>query len=188
MQRILSVEMVTDKTQCRAIGVVFFIVAISLGAFVRIPLGFTPVPLTLQTFFVLLCAASLGRRLAAYAVSGYLFCGLFGLTVFTGAGSGYLYLAGPTGGYLLGFLVAAVGLGGYLGSGNRSWSAVFLSMCAASIMILAVGSMWLKLLLGYPMSKALLLGLVPFLAGDTIKSLVASAVYLAMRPRLREIF
>ena len=87
MEVILKKELVLNKAACRIIGVAIFVVLTSLGAFVRIPLPFTPVPLTLQTMFVLLSGAFLGSGLAATAQLGYILLGLSGVPIFTGAGS-----------------------------------------------------------------------------------------------------
>ena len=104
---ILSKEIVIDRTATRAIGLFCFIILTALGAYVRIPLPFTPVPITLQTFFVLLSGAVLGRKWGSASQMGYLLLGIVGLPVFAGAGAGFAYLFGPTGGYIIGFIVAS---------------------------------------------------------------------------------
>ncbi|MBU1869504.1 MAG: biotin transporter BioY [Candidatus Omnitrophica bacterium] len=98
MEAILRREIVLNKTFCRAAAVFISVLFISLGAFIRVPLPFTPVPITLQTFFVLLSAAFLGARLGATAQVIYVFLGISGIPLFTGAGNSALYLFGPTGG------------------------------------------------------------------------------------------
>ena len=88
MEALLKREVILNKTLCRVMGVLTFVILTSLGAFVRIPLPFTPVPLTLQTFFILLCGAFLGSKLGVTAQLSYMFLGVLGLPIFTGAGSG----------------------------------------------------------------------------------------------------
>jgi biotin transport system substrate-specific component len=95
MEALLRKEIILNKTLCRVIGIAVFIILTSLGAFVRIPLPFSPVPLTLQTFFVLLGGALLGSNLGALSQLSYIFLGVLGLPVFSGAGSGLSYFWAP---------------------------------------------------------------------------------------------
>jgi biotin transport system substrate-specific component len=135
---------------------------------VRIPLPFTPVPITGQTFAVLLVGAVLGARRGAASLVLYLIQGLIGLPFFAGGASGLAYLLGPTGGYLVGFLVAAwmVGLMAARGMDRRIPSAL-LAFLTGEIIIYLFGVAWLSIYLGIP--HAIAAGLVPFLIGDAIK-------------------
>jgi biotin transport system substrate-specific component len=188
MELALNKEIITDKTICRAMGILTFVILTCLGAFVRIPLPFTPVPLTLQTFFVLLSAVCLGGSLAAISQSSYLFLGLLGLPVFTGAGSGLLYLSGPTGGYILGFILSAYLLGKFIKYIGDSLFFNFASIFIASMIILFCGVIWLKLILGFPLKRLLVIGFLPFLPGDLIKSLAVSLIYCKLKSRIRQVF
>jgi biotin transport system substrate-specific component len=157
--------------------VVAFSLFIALSAQVVIPLPFTPVPLTLQTFAVLLTGALLGSRLGAAAVVAYLVEGALGLPFFRGGSGGWLYLAvSPTAGYLLAFPLAAF-LTGWLA--ERGWDRKFLTAAAAiglgSLVILFGG--WLGLLRFYSAEQAFALGVAPFIIGDILKiALAASAL------------
>lgn len=146
---------------------------IALAAQLSIPLPFSPVPLTGQTFAVLLVGALLGRRLASLSVAAYLAQGLAGLPVFAGGTSGLGRLLGPTGGYLLGFWVAAY-LVGYLA--ERGWTLqikkTLLAMTLGNVAIYLCGVTHLSLFLGF--EKALSAGFYPFLIGDAIKILLAT--------------
>ncbi len=148
-------------------------VLISLMAQVAIPLPFTPVPVTGQTFAVLLVGAMLGSRRGMWAVALYLAKGLLGLPVFAGGTSGLARLLGPTGGYLLGF-VAAAGLTGYLC--ERGWDrripTAALAMLAGNAAIYLFGLPWLAGFVGP--DKAPALGLWPFIPGDLLKIALAS--------------
>ena len=188
MEAVLSRELITNKTICRVLGILAFVILTCLGGFVRIPLPFTPVPITLQTFFVLLSAACLGASLGTVAQSSYLFLGLSGLPVFTAAGSGLPYLLGPTGGYLFGFVLSAYLLGKSVKYSGNSLILNFSFIFAASMIILACGIIWLKMLFGYPLNKLLLVGFLPFVPGDLLKSAFACAIYLKLKPRLQQIF
>jgi len=181
-------EVICGKAACRLLGVLVFIMLISLGAFVRIPLPFTPVPLTLQTFFVLLSAAFLGSFGGSLVTLGYILIGALGLPVFTGAGSGYLYLAGPTAGYLFGFVFAALFVGRYLRYAGNSLIFILGVVFIGDLIILASGVVWMRLILGYPMGRLLFLGFIPFIPGDLFKAIVASWLYQKAQARLRQIF
>ena len=186
MEIIMKRELISDKRICRLLAVGAFIALTALSAFVRIPLPFTPVPLTLQTFFVLLSGALLGRKLGAIAQVTYMFLGLTGQQVFTGFGSGSLYLLGPTGGYILGFILASFFAGSFLMKGKQSVFFVFIKLLAADFVILFSGTLWLKISLSCSLSKAFLLGFLPFVLTDILKVALASVVYLKMRARIKE--
>ena len=140
MQSILKKELVINKNLSRTIGVFIFVILTSLGAFVRIPLWFTPVPLTLQTFFVLLSGAILGANLGALSQIVYIILGASGISIFANAGSGLIYLSGPTGGYILGFVFASFLIGRLIRLYPRAGMfLIFLLMFLADIVILLSG-------------------------------------------------
>lgn len=187
METILRKEIILNKTLCRLIGMVIFVIFTSLGAFVRIPLPFTPVPITLQTLFVLLSGAFLGSNLGIISQLSYILLGLCGLPIFTSAGSGLLYLFGPTGGYLGGFVLATFFTGRFIKYGKGNLFSIFCLFCIAALIILVCGVAWLKFIFGYPLPKLLFIGFIPFLPGDLFKALMASVIYLRLKPRLKEI-
>ena len=188
MENILGRELIVSKKICRVIGVCVFIILTSLGAFVRIPLPFTPVPITLQTFFVLLCGAFLGSGLGATAQASYILLGLLGLPIFTGAGSGLLYFTGPTAGYLFGFILASFILGRSIKYGQNNLFLTFVIFCVADVLLLLSGVIWLKFLLGHSFIKLLSIGFIPFIPGDLLKALTAAILYLKLKSRIKEIF
>jgi len=188
MEAILKKEIIINKTLCRVIGVLIFVVLMSLGAFVRIPLPFTPVPITLQTFFVLLSGAFLGSNLGVTTQLSYIILGISGLPIFTGAGSGLFYLLGPTGGYLFGFVLASLIMGRFLKYSQSNLLFTFGIFCLADLILLACGTIWLKFLFGYPFTKLLFIGFIPFIPGDLFKAGVAAYLYLKLKSRLKEVF
>ncbi len=188
MEALLKREIVVNKAACRAIGVFVFIILTALGAFVRIPLPFTPVPVTLQTFFVLLSAAFLGAGLGALTQASYALLGLLGISVFAGAGTGALYFFGPTGGYIFGFIVSSVFLGRAVSISRANMAGLFFLFCLADSFILLSGAMWLKCSFGFSFLKSLYIGFLPFIPGDLIKAFIASWLFIKIRPRLRQIF
>lgn len=186
LRRAATLEVVADRTTRRVIGVAAFAVATALGAQVVVPVPFTPVPMTLQTFFVILAGALLGPSLGAASQVAYLGMGMAGLPVFFGGGLGPAHLLGPTGGYLLAFPVTAY-VAGLLArpTGRRTaLEAVrlFAGLLVASMVTLVGGTAWLAVTTG-DLAGAIALGLVPFLVGDLVK--VALATLLAWRGRDR---
>ncbi len=149
---------------------------VAVLAQVRIPLPFTPVPITGQTLGVLLVGASFGARLGCLTLLLYLLEGILGLPVFTGGGSGFSHLAGVTGGYLLAFPLVAGLMGWFVerwGVDRRAWKmAVAMLVCTALIYL--IGATWLGVWLNQnvgPTSlwEVLNKGVFPFWIGDLIK-------------------
>lgn len=152
----------------------------ALAAQVSIPMW--PVPITGQTFAVLLVGTALGAVRGSLSMVLYLALGVIGLPVFTEASSGLSKVMGPTGGYLIGFVLAAA-LTGWLA--QRQWDrkvvGAFVSFLAGSVVIYAVGLPWLSLALGNlgvenDLAATLQAGLLPFIPGDIFKAIVAGAL------------
>ncbi len=140
----------------------------ALAARMSIPLPFTPVPITGQTFAVLLIGAVLGSRRGAVSMAVYLAQGLAGLPVFAGGQAGLAVLLGPTGGYLIGFIAAAFITGWLAEHGwDRRPFTTAVAMALGNIVIYLFGVPWLAAFAG--IERAPLLGLVPFLPGDVLK-------------------
>ncbi len=141
---------------------------------VEIPLPFTPVPITGQTFGVLLVGAALGSKRGAASLGLYLGMGVLGLPFFSGGAHGIEILTGATGGYLIGFILAAYAIGKLAERGyDRAAKTSFLPFLTGTAIIYACGVTWLAILLG-SLSQAVQLGLLPFLIGDAIKLIAAS--------------
>jgi biotin transport system substrate-specific component len=148
---------------------------IALSAQVAVPLPFSPVPVTGQTFAVLLVGAALGATRGTAAVMAYLAEGAAGLPVFAGGLAGPAVLLGPTGGYLLGFLPAAWICGALAERGwDRRVPGTLAAMAAGDLAIFAVGVPWLARFVGP--ENALAFGVVPFLAGNAAKIVLAAGV------------
>jgi len=197
-QRAEAVRSIAAK---KAALVVAGIGILAASAWLSVP--FYPVPLTMQTLAVLLIGGMLGPALGVSAVAGYLALGALGAPVFHGGLGGVLVIAGPTGGYLLGFLPAVFlmgwaarlaggpgRLGGRAGAGSapavsgsyKRLLVLSLGAVAASAAIYALGVPWLALVSGLGLERAAAVGLVPFLLGDALKAAVAvGAVYLGGR-------
>lgn len=165
----------------RAAGIAAFVILTAIGAFIRIPLPFTPVPITLQTFFVLASGIYLGGRDAALSQALYVALGVAGLPVFAGA-SGLAHALGPTGGFLLAFPIAAWLVGRSIEPGERLARAA-LVLIAADIVIFALGATWFAATVGVGVERALALAVLPFLPGTVIKT--GAALALVVRPPVR---
>jgi biotin transport system substrate-specific component len=159
-----------------------FLLAVS--AKVQVP--FYPVPMTLQTLVVLLLGAGLGAGLAAASVALYLIEGLAGLPVFAGAVAGPVYMAGPTGGFLVGFLVAAALIGFAADRRwDRTWIRLLGSLSLGHAVVFAFGFLWLAQLVGA--EKAFVAGVAPFALATILKTLLAVALVGAGRRLARRI-
>jgi biotin transport system substrate-specific component len=150
---------------------------------VEIVLPFTPVPITGQTFGVLLIGAALGSKRAAACMLAYIAAGASGLPFFAGGGSGLRILTGATAGYLAGFIIAAYVVGLLSERGlERSVRTSLIPFLAGTLIIYVCGVAWLSVLVG-GVEKAVQLGVLPFLPGDAIK-LIAAALALPAAWRL----
>jgi biotin transport system substrate-specific component len=154
---------------------------ITICAHVSIPLGFTPVPLSMQPFAVMVLGLLLSPRLAAVTMTAYLAEGAIGLPVFApaaGALTGFAHLFGPTGGYLLAYPVAVYAIAALWRSSRRSFAWALLSAAAGSLIILAIGAVWLSILTHASAGTVLSQAVVPFLPGDALKVVLAASAGL----------
>ena len=148
---------------------------VALAAQVSFHLGFTPVPITLQTFAVLLVASAYGPVLGTASLLLYLLIGIAGAPVYAEHKHGWDVFSGATGGYIVGFVVAAA-LTGYLA--ERGWDRRFSSavsvMLTGNVVIYGFGLLWLHHSLGVNWADALEYGLYPFVPGDIVKLYLAA--------------
>jgi biotin transport system substrate-specific component len=152
------------------------------GAFIYIPIG--PVPIVLTNLFVLLSGLLLGARWGAAGAVLYLLVGAIGLPVFSGGKGGLAHLFGPTGGYLFGFVLSAW-LTGFISEGfRRSISGSVLAVILGSLVIYGLGVPWLKAITHMTWNKAWVVGMVPFLPGDVLKSVTAVILFRSLKPML----
>lgn len=159
--------------------IVGFTALTAVGAVFRMPLPFTPVPVTLQTLMVLLAGAMLGGVRGSLSQVLYAAWGVSGLPLFTGAAAGLAVLAGPTGGYIIGFALAAMVVGMLIRRAHSvaAQAGVF---ALGTAVILASG--WLHLTLTWTagdMGAALMIGVLPFLPGAVLKIAAATGIWRA---------
>lgn len=153
------------------------------GAYLFIPIG--PVPIVLQNMFVFLAGLLLGSRWGLASVAVYLLAGVCGLPVFAGGTGGIGRIAGPTGGFLLGYL-PVVFLVGWIA--ERKPGHMFpdvAAMLLGAAVLYACGVPWLAMVTGMPLAKAFAVGMYPFLLGDGIKIAAAALIAKSARPAMR---
>lgn len=160
-----------------AFQVVAFAVLTTLGAGLRVFLPGTPVPFTLQPYFVLLAGLAGGAAVGGASQALYVGAGVLGLPVFAG-GAG---LAGPTGGYLVGFVAAASLTGAIAGRESRDTARLLAAALAGMLIIYVFGAAHLVLVWRMPLMTALAQGVAPFVLFDTVKVVMAAGTAKAMR-------
>jgi biotin transport system substrate-specific component len=151
---------------------------VAVCSHISLPLWFTPVPLTLQPFAVLLLGLLLGPRIAAATLGAYLLEGAAGLPVFApgfALGAGMARLLGPTGGYLMSYPAAAALVAWVWRRSNRGFTAALLSAAAGNVLILLCGFAWLAVC-GVSLKAAFAMAIVPFLPGDALKVVAAAGM------------
>lgn len=149
----------------------------AVGAYVKIPLPITPVPVTMQVFFVLLAGSMLGSRWGTISMVVYLLLGIAGFPVFAGGASGMGVLFGPTGGYLAGFIFAAFVTGKLLENlSQHSILKNFLCMIIGLIIIYLFGAFRLMSVAHLTFQQTMIAGILPFIIGDLVTLMLAAFI------------
>jgi biotin transport system substrate-specific component len=176
----------SSRLLIRIVLTALFAALTAAGAFIAIPLG--PVPIVLQNLLALLSGLVLGPVLGSAAVGLFLLAGLLNFPVFSGGG-GIARFAGPTGGYLVGYLLAALTAGLIAGRPRVNASCkiiqprIVIAVIASFLVIYIPGLFWLKARVNLDWVKTLFTGFIPFIIGDTLKGIAA----VLIAPRLRRI-
>lgn len=154
-------------------------------SFISIPLPFTPVPVNLATLSVFLAGGLLGWKRGTVSQAVYLLLGAAGIPVFHNFTGGVGILAGPTGGYILGYVAAAFLTGWVikLFSEKRSWPVLILAMTSGLLACYALGTLWFMVLTGTKLLPALAACVLPFLPGDGLKIIAAGLLIRTLKPR-----
>ena len=163
-----------DWTRSAGLVIVF---SLFIAACAQFSIQIGPVPITGQSFAVLLTGALLGSRMGAAAVIAYLVEGAIGLPFFAGGGAGIVRFFGPTGGYLVAFPAAAFITGAFAEHGwDKRYPTAVAAMAIGSVVILLGGWAWFTILTNTPPVAAFKIAVLPFLAGDVVKISLAAAV------------
>ena len=163
-----------DWTRSAGLVIVF---SLFIAACAQFSIQIGPVPITGQSFAVLLTGALLGSRMGAAAVIAYLIEGAIGLPFFAGGGAGIVRFFGPTGGYLVAFPAAAFIMGAFAEHGwDKRYPTAVAAMAIGSVVILLGGWAWFTILTNTPPVAAFQIAVAPFLLGDVVKIALAAAV------------
>ena len=141
-----------------------------------IPLPFSPVPISLTNFAIFLAIFVLGMKSGTISFIIYLLLGAIGVPVFSSFRGGLQVLAGPTGGYLIGFIFLALIMGFALDHFNRKLVPTIIGMIIGMAVCYAFGTVWLAKLLSLSFKEGLMMGVIPYLAGDAAKIIIAAIV------------
>ncbi|MGE5341874.1 MAG: biotin transporter BioY [Candidatus Omnitrophota bacterium] len=167
-----------------------------VGSYIYIPIPFGPIPLILSNFFIMLAGLLLPRWWACGSVGLYLFSGALGLPVFAGGSGGIVHFIGPTGGYLIGYMVGVLVIASIVAFNSKSkskkkrsasahsWFKDAIALILGLLTMYCLGVSWLKVNLALSWDKAIALGVLPFLIGDSIKLVAAVSLAGVLRPRI----
>jgi len=174
-----------SKINIRQMTLVSLFAALTaVGAFISIPIY--PVPLTLQTLFSLLAGMTLGSVMAVSSQIIYVLLGVIGLPVFAGFKAGIGILFGPTGGFLLGFIISAYVIGKIIElKKEKNIFYYFLAGLSGTVIIYIIGITQLSLVTGIGVKKAITVGMLPFLPGDILKIVAASFIASKLKTAIK---
>ena len=159
----------------------------AIGAFISIPVG--PVPITLQSFFVLLSGITLGSRKAMYSQIAYILLGLTGLPIFSGFSGGFQHMLKPSFGFLIGYIAAAYCVG-KIAEKQKTAANLSLAVLAGTAVLYAIGLPYMYYILNIMLAKnfsimqVLNMGMLMFIPGDTLKAIIAVFVGKKLKNRL----
>ncbi len=168
MNRKMNIKEMTKLSLCIAL--------ICVSSYIVIPLPFTPVMITGQTMAVNLVALILGPIHSAICIAAFILLGVSGLPIFAGGSSGLGVLFGPTGGFILGFLLAVVAISHLKGKKANLFRYLLVTVFIGIPIIHLLGAAYMSYILNITYIKALQLGVIPFLVGDLIKAVLASII------------
>ena len=178
------------KTQIRrTVLTAVFTALMAAGSYAAIPAG--PVPIVLTTLFILLSGLLGGVRIGLYSTVSYLLLGALGLPVFAGGAAGFALFAGPTGGYMIGYMLAAAATGLLFRPKEETGRTAMvvlagLAALAGTVLVYIPGLPWLKQSLGVEWNRALQFGLIPFIPGDLLKTIAAAGLAVALKGRFND--
>ena len=169
-----------------------FTALVSILSYVSIPLPFSPVPITGQSLAVILAGIVLTTKQAGLSIAIFLFLGIIGVPVFAGGRSGIGVLAGPTGGYLIGYLLGAITISlliQYFLKDKNNYLLVFLySFIGGIIVVHLPGIFWLSYVSQISLKEAFMVGSLPFIPGDIFKLIIANLLGHRLKKHIRAKF
>lgn len=163
-----------------------FTALIIIGAYISIPIPVGPVPIVLADFFVMLSGLFLGGKYGLLSVALYLALGILGMPVFSSGASGFAFLFGPTGGFLLGYLLLVASIGFLTDKLKPSFTTDLIGIMMGNVLLYALGITWLRITLDISWASATVIGLIPFIPGTIIKVIVALIISRTLLPAFNE--
>jgi len=166
-------------------GIPGFALLTAAGAHIGVPLPPDGVPMTLQTLFVVLAAMCLGPRAGTFSMVTYMLAGMVGVPLFAEGEVGLAVILGQTGGYIVGFVACQPVVSWIVKRPDgypRGWLAVVAAVLAAHAIVFAIGVPWLAVVRGFSLGRAIEGGMVPYLPGMVIKSIIAVLIGLVCMP------
>ncbi|KAB3527659.1 biotin transporter BioY [Alkaliphilus serpentinus] len=164
-----------------------FAALICILSYVYLPIPFSTVPITGQTLGIMLAGSLLKTRQAVLSVLIFLIIGFIGIPVFAGGASGISVLMGPTGGYLIGFLIGVMVIGLLKGSKNQLVRITAANIIGGIIVVYVLGVSWLSYSTGMDLKSAFVAGALYFLIGDIVKVAIASTLAVTLNKQLKKI-
>lgn len=164
-----------------------FAAIICILSYVYLPIPFSTVPITGQTLGIMLAGSVLKVRQAALSVLIFLILGFIGIPVFAGGNSGIGVLLGPTGGYLVGFLVGVIVIGLLKGSKNQIFRIALANIIGGIIVVYIIGVSWLSYSTGMNFTTAITVGAFYFLIGDTVKVILATSLAVTLNKQFKNL-
>ena len=161
-----------------------FAAVTAVCSWISVPLPFTPVPVNLATLAVFISGGLLGPKYGLMAECVYVLCGGFGLPVFAGFRGGPSVLAGPTGGYIIGFIVMAVIAGLVIDNCHKPWVQL-IGMIVGTIVCYLFGTIWFCIVADYTFKAALAVCVIPFIPADLVKMVIAMIIGPMIKKRIR---
>ncbi|MBN1241495.1 MAG: biotin transporter BioY [Spirochaetales bacterium] len=177
----------TQRAAARTASAIFA-AAIAAAAFIHVPVPVSPVPVVIQNLLAVLAGLVLGPRYGSLAVALFLAAGALGAPVFSGGRGGWAVMLGPSGGYLAGYLAGAFVAGLVARIGRRSMVRSVLASMAGFTVVYLFGVGRLALLPGSDLHKAIVGGVLPFLAADSLKAAAGAAASFALEPFAASLF
>lgn len=175
-----------DNIKTRNMVIVALMTAVTcIAAPFSIPLPFTPVPISLTNLVIYISCCILGAKKGTISFLLYLLIGLIGLPVFSGFSGGLTKLAGPTGGYLIGFIFCAVFTGLFTEKFEDRIYMYPVGMIIGTIICYGFGTAWLAFQMKLGFVQALFMGVIPYLIGDVLKIVVSTVLGYTLRNRLK---
>lgn len=172
-----TVAVDNQKIRTKQMVLIALMTAVTCGLGpLSIPLPFSPVPISLTNFAIFLAIFVLGMKSGTISFIIYLLLGAVGVPVFSSFRGGFQVLAGPTGGYLIGFIFLALIMGFALEHFDRKLVPTIIGMIIGMAVCYAFGTVWLAKLLSLSFKEGLMMGVIPYLPGDAAKIIIAAIV------------